>query len=160
MTVTSKAAKALADGTLAWLFPATYAVHIGEEYLGGFPRWFSRTFDARLKNPGFIAINAVGFTLISVAALGARASPELRGLLPALATAVMVNGSLHVILSVLTRSYSPGAVSGLVLWIPLGALTLHACWSVLPRRSFWTGILAGLALQAAAFLAATRGGLQ
>ncbi len=95
-----------------------------------------------------------------MAAMGARASPELRGLLPALATAMMVNGSLHVILGALTRSYSPGAVSGLLLWVPLGALTLHACWSTLPRRTYWTGALAGLALQAVAFLAAAGGGFQ
>ena len=108
--MTSKVATALAAGSLAWIFPATYVVHACEEYFGGFPTWFSRTFDASLTNPGFLAINAIGFTLFFVAALG--------------------------------------------------ALTLHACWSALPRPSFWTGVLAGLALQAAAFLAASRGGLQ
>lgn len=156
----ARAARALSDGSLAWLFPATYAVHIAEEHFGGFPGWFSRTFDANLTVAGFIAINTVGFAVIFMAAMGARARPELRGLLPALATAVMVNGSLHVILGALTRSYSPGAVSGLLLWVPLGALTLHACRSALPRTTFWTGVLAGLALQAAAFLAATGRGPQ
>lgn len=59
-------------------------------------------------------------------------------------------------LSALTLSYSPGALSGLALWIPLGALTLRACWSTLSGAAFGAGVCVGLLLQAMAFLAATR----
>ena len=57
-----------------WLLPATYSVHILEEWRGGegFPAWWSRLMGAELSVERFLALNTyalVGMTLGVVSAL-------------------------------------------------------------------------------------------
>jgi Protein of unknown function with HXXEE motif len=139
----------------AWLFPLTYAVHIAEEYWGGFPRWFSHTFDARLTVPEFVSINLVGWVMIAVAAgLIHGGGAAFRGLVPLLATIVLGNRLSHVVLSATTRSYSPGAISGGLLWVPLGGLSLAWAWRRTSRAGFAAGAVAGLLVLLGVFLQA------
>src|ERR671912_2575885 len=106
-----------------WLLPATYSVHILEEWRGGegFPAWFSRMMGAELSVERFLALNTyalVGMTLGVVSAVLFR---QMRWLLVGFGAVVFVNALAHVGASALTRSYSPGLVSGTLLWLPLGA---------------------------------------
>jgi hypothetical protein len=64
--------------------------------------------------------------------------------LPALGTIVLLNGILHVIGSIVTRSYSPGVVTGLLCWIPLGGFTLWFEWRNAPWWALNTGVLGAL----------------
>jgi hypothetical protein len=43
-------------------------------------------------------------------------------ILVALGTLVFVNGMVHLVLSIFTFSYSPGTISSVVLFIPLGII--------------------------------------
>ena len=47
-----------------WLFPATYALHIAEEYWGGegFAAWVSRFARTPLTEDLFLLLNAIGLT--------------------------------------------------------------------------------------------------
>lgn len=147
------------SGAGAWtlLFPLTYALHVGEEYWGGesFWRWVSRVSGVSLSEAEFLAINAVGLTVVTVVAVSAALSgPVARVGVPALGTVVAANGLLHVVASLLTGTYSPGVVTGLVLWLPLGVHALRRAWRERAGAEFATGVLVGLAAHAAVSLVA------
>lgn len=64
------------------------------------------------------------------------------------AAAVLFNGSAHTVASLVTASYSPGLVSGWLLWAPLGAYTLRRAYGEMSRCVFWGAVVWGLALHA------------
>jgi hypothetical protein len=133
-----------------WLFPLTYLIHMTEEYYGGegFYRWISRLTGAHFTSQDFIALNVVaGFVMVAAMGLVA-ASSRFRFLLVAFGCVVLLNASLHLIFSILTRSYSPGVLSGLFCWVPLGTYTIRREWRALPRSNFVIGIALAFGLHA------------
>lgn len=137
-------------GSWVWLFPLTYAAHLAEERLMGFPRWFSQVFQGDLTLVRFWAINGLGFLLVVVGTAAARFGGVILTV-PVLGTVVALNGATHVIASLLTGSYSPGAVTGGLLWIPLGAFALR--WSArrLSLAAMSTSIVVGALMLAMVF---------
>src|SRR5262249_20448762 len=134
----------------AWplLFPLTYLLHIVEEYFGGVPAWSSRYLGFRMSVPGFLAINEFAWLGIAGAAIRATvAAPAPWPRIP-LATVTAVNGSAHLVMSGVTRTYSPGAVSGTLLWLPLGVVTLVRSYRSVSGGVFWGGVALGVALHA------------
>jgi hypothetical protein len=142
-------------GKWVWLFPATYLAHIAEEYWGGegFPRWVARVAGAALSEGEFLTLNALAWVLM-VGAIVAAARGVWRWPLVAFGLVVLLNALLHVGGSVITRSYSPGLVTGLLFWLPLGAVTLGRAWRGVPRRTFAVGVIAGLIAHAVVSLLA------
>jgi hypothetical protein len=134
-----------------WLFPATYCVHIAEEWRGGegFPAWWSRLTGAELSVERFLALNAYALAGMTLGVALAVVFRQMRWLLVGFGAAVLMNGLAHIGASVLTRSYSPGAVSGALLWLPLGAWALAAGRRNLSRRDFGAGVAVGLLMHAA-----------
>lgn len=135
-------------GYWAWLFPLTYLVHIAEEYWGGvgFYRWIARVIGAELSGQTFLNLNAIFWVVMTAAVASALWTQTADWLVVALGAVVLINGLAHTIGSVITQSYSPGLVSGLCLWIPLGAWTLQRAWRSLSRTTIGAGVLVGLAL--------------
>ena len=113
--------KAPSPNQMAWLLPATILVHQLEEYFGQFPLWFSNLLNAELSNQDFILINGVGLFVFTAFALSYIFNKN-NLILVAMGTLVFVNGIIHLLLSILTFSYSPGAISGVVLFVPLGII--------------------------------------
>ena len=134
-------------GSWAWLFPATYLVHIAEEYAAGegFPAWLSRVAGIVFTPGQFFVLNAA-FWLAMVSAV-ALARSWARGsvLLVALGTLVLLNTVLHTGGTLYSGTYSPGLLSAVLLWLPLGCSTLLRARVHLPRRSFALGVVAGFA---------------
>jgi|SRR5581483_1290194 len=141
-------------GIWVWLFPLTYLAHIAEEYWGGFYRWIARLTGGVLPVEQFLSLNTIFWLVMTVAIAFAFWSRAGAWLVTALGTVVLINGSAHVIGSVITLSYSPGAITGLLLWIPLGAFTLRRAWRYLARSRFIAGILTGIALHTLVVLSA------
>jgi len=83
------------------------------------PQWYGCACGPYLHG---LTVNAVTLCVMLAAAGMASASTSLRWLMTTLATVVVLNGALHITTSALTRSYSPGVVSGLCLWLPLGGI--------------------------------------
>ena len=142
-----------ASASAWWLlaFPATYLVHIAEEYWSGetFWRWASRMSGADFSHRDFVVLNAIAFGAMTVAALAARRLPRVRAVaVPAMATVVAVNGALHGVAALVTGTHSPGMVSGLVLWLPLGLWALRRALRDAGRLD--AGMAAGIALGVAA----------
>lgn len=132
----------------AWplLFPLTYLAHIVEESVGGFPAWSAEHLGFHLDTSAFLAINEFAWIGMLIASLAATIAAPAKWLVIPLATIATVNGSAHLIASAVTRSYSPGVISGTVLWLPLGIVTLSRALRTFPRGVWWGGVVLGLAL--------------
>jgi hypothetical protein len=137
-----------------WLFPLTYLAHIAEEYWGGFYRWIAHIIGGELTAGQFLSLNTIFWLVMTAMIALAFFSRAGAWLVIAFGTVVLINGSAHVLGSLFTRSYSPGAVSGLLLWIPLGVFTLRRAWCCVSRGSFIAGLLTGIALHAVVTLSA------
>jgi hypothetical protein len=131
-------------GSWILLFPATYLAHIAEEYWGGFPARFAELTGLAAPDAAFLGANALFWVLMAAAAVLVLRRPSRAPLVVVIATVVTVNATLHVGGSLLTASYSPGVVSGVLLWLPLGVMALVRGHRVLPERSFRSGVLIGL----------------
>ena len=131
-----------------WLFPATYVVHLAEEvYAGeGFPAWVSHATGLAVTKQAFMTVNGVVLAGMLVLSGLVVLRQSLSWLVAALGMAVAVNGVLHVTASALSHSYSPGAVSGLLLWIPLGGLAMYRARGWLAPRVWLAAVLGGVAL--------------
>lgn len=142
-----------------FLFPLTHLVHMAEEYAAGegFPQWLSSTFVAHFSERDFLALNSVAWVAMALGALLASRRPAVaRVYLPALSALVVVNALAHVVGSAVTGRYSPGAVSGVLLWLPLGLVTLRGEAARQPPGALVLSMALGVLLHVlATFLALT-----
>jgi hypothetical protein len=131
-----------------WLFPPTYVIHLTEEYLaaGGFPLWAERTLAIRFSDAEFTAWSMLALGLTCLGAWLVSCDTKFRFIEIALAIAVLGNVATHVFTSLLTWTYSPGLVSGVLIWIPLGALRLRSAQRASTRRGYIAGVYLGLAV--------------
>jgi len=131
-----------------WLYPATYAIHILEELWGGegFTAWLARVAGIELSAGQFLGWNALALLLMALGVRLALRYRHLRWLLLAYAVAFLLNALSHLAASLYTLSYSPGLVSGLLLWLPLGAFALLRFRKTLSRRGRRAGLLVGLSM--------------
>lgn len=141
----------------AWplLFPATFAAHIIEEYYGGFPAWAARWLGFTLTPATFLELNVAAWVFMFTGSIVATLGP--RWLVVPFATATFVNGCAHVAMTIATRTYSPGVVTGALFWLPLGGYTLRRTHAGLSRAVFWSAVALGLALHATVVLFARFG---
>jgi hypothetical protein len=101
-----------------------------------------------LPRPAFIGINAAAM-LTMVVAVRATVVSENNGWMGiAIATVLFINGIAHVAGSLLTARYSPGLVTGVILYLPLAQLTLMRAWLQAQPGLFGRGIVVGVAVHA------------
>ena len=131
-------------GSWILLFPATYLAHIAEEYWGGLPARTAELTGLGVPEAAFLGANALFWVLMLTASVLILRRPSRAPLVVALATIVTINATLHVGGALLTASYSPGLVSGVLLWLPLGVFALARGHRALSQRSFRSGVLVGL----------------
>ncbi|MGA3294372.1 MAG: HXXEE domain-containing protein [Candidatus Acidiferrales bacterium] len=132
------------------LFPATYLLHILEEYWAGegFHRWIRRIARISLTPAQFLSINAVLWVAMDFAIFSVHSLSTEGSIVVALAVIVSVNGLGHLLGTLYTGSYSPGVATGLVFWVPLGIYALIRTAQVLSAALLWIGVAAGLMIQA------------
>jgi uncharacterized membrane protein HdeD (DUF308 family) len=141
-------------GSWAWLFPLTYLVHIAEEYWGGFPVWIARFWGVESSSANFLSWNGGALVMMCVGVALVLATKSYRWLLVSFGTALLINGAVHTVASVVTRSYSPGLVSGLLFFIPLGLFTLRRARRQVNARTLRAGVVVGVVMHAAVVLLA------
>lgn len=131
-----------------WLFPATYILHLCEEYFagGGFPLWAQRTLRLQFSDAEFVAWNAVALALMCLGAWLVSRDPRFRFIEIAVAVAVLGNVAAHVLGSVTTRTYSPGLFTGIVLWMPVGVHRLQRAWAASTRKGRVAGMYIGVSV--------------
>lgn len=132
-----------------WLFPAAYLVHIVEETWGvGVPHGIN------LSLAQFFVLSGAAWALMLAGVLLARRFGFSQFLQVCLATVFLLNGFSHIVNSARFAMYDAGVISGTLIFIPLGALTLFALRNAMARRRYFVGIVLGLLMQAAAFVTA------
>jgi hypothetical protein len=98
-----------------WLVVGAIAVHFIEEYAMNFPGWANRFFAMPITSEDFHLVNAsVSLYAIACAAAGWRLPAFSLGI----AALLGLNGVFHAGAGLIVGGYSPGAVTGLVLFIP------------------------------------------
>ena len=134
-----------------WLFPLSYVAHAAEEYCCGdtFPTWISNVAGVHFTAAAFLWLNGAALALMLAAAWLVTRAARPHPLVATLATIVVINGSAHAIGSILTSSYSPGLVTGTLVWLPLGAVALQHQSRELPRCAYALGIALGALAHAA-----------
>ena len=137
-------------GLWVWLFPLAYGLHIAEEYWLHFPNWVSQVSGSFISNPQFLFLNGVFWLFMVVSVVAIRARTTLSWLVVTLAAILGINAALHLLGSLVTRTYSPGSVTAAFLYLPV---VLCAFRQVLPR------VTGGPALWAAALGAAIHAGV-
>jgi hypothetical protein len=142
------------DAGLLWLFVPAYLAHVGEEWFGGFPEWIETVVGRPLPRSAFLVINGVALALL-VAGIRAAVRAERYGWIAvAVATMALVNTVVHAAGAALTVSYSPGLITAVVLYVPLGSLAMIRALDQAPRRQLTRGIVAGLVIHAIVFVVA------
>lgn len=122
-------------------------MHLAEEAWGGggFVAWPSDHITRQFTWNRFLTINAVAWPavlVLSVAALGARRSCWLS---VAVAGLLALNGLLHLLGSMVTASYSPGVISGVTVYVPLGAFVLARARLEFPTLELLAAVGLGVA---------------
>lgn len=99
-----------------WAIVGAAVIHIAEEYRGDFIGWFARATKLHITMTEFVIVNALFVLLCLAAALAPERNIAFR---LSVAGLLFVNACLHVMGAVSTRSYAPGLVSAVVLYLPL-----------------------------------------
>ena len=131
---------------LGLLLLVTYALHIVEEYTFGFPAWAEAHTGLAFTPEVFLRLNATFFGVMAAGVVAGLLFTPAQWLVVPLGTAVLINGTGHLVASLITWSYSPGLVTGTLLWIPLGFRIIRAARQLWPSAGVIAGILFGAGL--------------
>ena len=143
-----------------WLFPFTYLIHIAEEYGGGegYSAYLSRTKGVELTAARFLLMTGLGLALMIAGIPLAQMFGFPQLLMVILGTVVLVNGLSHAMSSLIMTSYNPGLISGVLIWIPLGVITLVQLKDRMNAARFLTAVAIGVSIQAIVSLLSLKGG--
>ena len=141
------------------LFPATYLIHVLEEYFGGSSSKVSsnKVAGTNVSAGQFVLFNGIGIGLMLIGFVIARTDGFLDWLSVMLGTVVLVNGLSHTYATVSRRKYNPGFISGILVWAPLGIFTLYRLSYFMPAKRFIAPVLVGLAVQVTVSLISRNG---
>jgi hypothetical protein len=144
----------------SWIFPVTYLIHIAEEYWGGegYAAYLFRIRGVYMSPARFLAAQSLGFFLVTLAVILARQLSFPQTMLLILGTIVMVNGLTHSFTSIATWSYGPGLYSSVLLWLPLGLLTLLFFKGAVSTKRFWMCVGIGVFVNVLIGVITMRGG--
>ncbi len=121
----------------AYFLLAAVVLHLIEEYaLGDFLGWFRRV--APSLAPAMTTRWAVGMNAGFLIGVAIAVSPLGHPLVVlAMAALCAINSLLHLVMSVRTRSWSPGVVTGILLYVPLAAYYFVSAWQGDEFPSSW-----------------------
>jgi len=144
----------------SWLFPASYLVHIAEEYWGGegYSAYLLRLRGVHLSPPRFLLMQSLGVVLMVTGVILARRLGFPQMMLVIFGAIVLVNGLTHTVTSVRHGGYGPGLITSLVIWIPLGLITLFRFKGSISDRRYWTGVAIGVGVNGIIAVLTLRGG--
>lgn len=104
--------------------PSAYLIHLLEEYFGGvgFPYWFSNLLSVSMTPEDFILINAFGFSATLIIAILYNLDKVTDFIIAVLGILFIINGIVHLLATLFSATYSPGTITGVIIYIPLGIL--------------------------------------
>jgi len=139
------------DAALLWLFVPAYVLHMAEEWFGGFPLWIGKIVGHPLQETAYVVINGIALVLVVLGIRAAVQSERYGWVGVAIATIALINTVAHAAGAAVTGSYSPGLISAVVLYVPLGALTIMRAFDQAPRAQVTRGVVAGIVIHTIVF---------
>jgi len=123
--------------TLSLLLPAAIMLHVTEEFLfpGGFSEWYARLVppktDKGINNGYLVWINTL---MIGVCVLPVYFGNKLHGFSSwyYIAAIAAANACFHIWGVVKLKAYSPGVITGTLLYIPLFVIGTVQLWGQFP----------------------------
>jgi hypothetical protein len=101
-----------------WVATAAYGLHILEEFMLDWKTWANKVLELPVDWPMFYVTNAAAVVVGIVAAVIGWRLPALALAFPAL---MVINAVFfHILPFVATRKFSPGVISAVVLFLPIG----------------------------------------
>jgi hypothetical protein len=133
---------------LFWILPISVVLHITEEFLfpGGFMSWWKKYEPAKAKS-----ITSRYLIIINVLLVAISFNPVLSGLTSrgiiwwlSVASILVVNSYFHIKAVILSKRYSPGVITSILIYMPLG---IYGYWFFLStgQISWVTAILCSFA---------------
>jgi hypothetical protein len=143
-----------------WIFPVTYLVHLAEEYWGGegYCAYLYRLRGVRLSTARFFFFQGLGIVLIVIGIFVSLHLRWPRFFLAIVGALVLSNGTTHTVTALRHGGYGPGLVTCVLVWIPLGLVTLFLLFGEMPTARLALAAGIGVAIQATVALIAMRGG--
>ena len=151
------------DTSIVWwlsLFPLTYVIHIADEYWsgGGYSAHLFNTYGVELSPSRFIALQMLGLTLMTVGIVLAVVFRFPMTLLVIFSGIVFVNSLVHIFRSLSLGHAEPGLTTSLLLWFPLGLITLLTIRDNMSLTRFCLAFMAGAMISGLVEVIAKRGG--
>ena len=129
-----------------WLFAVVYGLHLLDEGImgGGLPQWSTaRGFYFTAQH--WLSVSIISFCLFSATVWLVARGTWPPWVLVALAVHITLHALAHIGATVWWRSISPGALSGLILCLPLAAWTFRWARHALSRRVLIRSAILGAA---------------
>ena len=143
-----------------WLFPATYVIHIAEEYWGGegYVAYLYRLRGVHMTGKRFLILQSLGFMWMTSLVILSQVFNFREFTLAMLGTVTLLNGITHSLTAISHRGYGPGLVSCVLTWIPLGLVTLILVFSRMALLPYCIAVACGFAIIAFIAIFTMRGG--
>jgi hypothetical protein len=134
---------------IAWFLPAAYLLHLLDEYFigAGFAGWFSMLFKASLSESNFIVINAAGLTIVLLIAILYTLGKANNIVLATVGSLFFINGIIHPLVSFLTATFSPGTITGVIIYLPFGLIVFIKIFPLLQEQQRMFSVVLAIALQ-------------
>ena len=151
MNISSEQNKSESVGMWVWYVPAAYIIHVLEEAFGGhgLMEWMAAGGGVDLSLAEFLGINMVGLGALCLAVWASRRWGRWQWPLISGATIFVANGIWHAAICVMTRSYIPGVLTGLLLYIPLGCVVMFRLRHLISMRVYVIAIVVGMMIHGA-----------
>lgn len=142
------------------LFPTSYIIHFVEEFWSGegYPAYLYRLRGVSMTNRRFVVLQALGFVLFIIACVVSLSFQFPQLMISILSGFVICNGVSHTITAIFDRKYGPGLMASLLLWIPLGVISIYFLIGKMSNLRLMVGVVIGLAINGAIALFTIRGG--
>jgi len=135
--------KLAAAPRVALLMPIVFLLHFAEEWFGGLSSWTLDALGNELSSERLIIINAIAFPIFLIGTITAVYYPRMAWFATAFAALLGLNGVLHTLATLGFASYSPGAITSFVLFIPLSVIVLRLSFVRLSGRIFIGAVILG-----------------
>jgi hypothetical protein len=131
------------------LLPLGFLLHIGEEWFGDFAVWTQDALRMPVSTTRFIMLNSIVWPSFAVLTVVAIRRPAWWWFVTTFATVVAINTVFHALGSLATWTYSPGLITALCLYLPVGGYALADGSRRLPSAAFGRAVLLGFAIHVA-----------
>ena len=148
MNISRKPQSHISSSFWTWVFPITFLIHITEEYFGGegYSGYLLRLRGITLSPQRFLVGQAIAFALMVAGVILAKQLKFLNYMIVIMGALVLVNALTHCVQSVTQGQYVPGLVSAIILWLPVGMITLLRFKSQMRTSKYWICVTLGVAI--------------